>query len=309
MNKLAKRPQAAITQNLAETARAYFEAALSANTRRAYKAAWRSFEVWARKGRFPSMPAQSGAVALYLAARAQAGRRVSSLQTAMAAIAKAHEAGKFPNPCDSIEVRTVAKGIRRTIGVAPLTQKQPVLIPVLRTMLGRLGGNKRRDMRDRAILLLGFSGAFRRSELAALTSGDLEFDGDGLRVTIRRSKTDQEGLGRTIAIPFGEHPETCPVRAVQDWYATHGKGEGRLFGIGGRSIALIIKRHVTRAGLDATRFAGHSLRAGLATAAAKAGKSERAIAAQTGHRSMTVLRGYIRGANLFEDNAAKGIGL
>jgi site-specific recombinase XerD len=302
---------------LLEAASQYVDAALAPNTRRAYRSAWGGFVRWCSRHALDPLPASGAAVALFLTDRARAGRRVSSIQTAMAAIRQAHEMAKHANPCDSPEVRLVARGIRRTVGVAA-RQKTPILVPVLRSIVSHCHG--RVGLRDRALLLLGFAGAFRRSELVGLHVEDLCFDGEGLRVRLRKSKTDQEGEGRTVAIPFGESEDTCPVRAVRGWL-DEGVDAGPIFrrvhrgggiaraGLSGRAVALICKAHVGRCGLDPAHFAGHSLRSGFATQAAKAGKSERAIAAQTGHRDVRVLRRYIREANLFVDNAAKGIGL
>lgn len=176
-------------------------------------------------------------------------------------------------------------------------------------------------VRDRALLLLGFAGAFRRSELVALDLADVHAGHDGLTVVIRKSKTDQEGQGRKVGIPYGSHPHTCPVRAMATWREKSGLSEGALFRainrhgqlqagrLSDRAVALIVKRAALAAGLDATKYAGHSLRAGLATSAAQAGVSERSIMAQTGHKSVMVARRYIRDGSLFRDNAAAQVGL
>ena len=176
-------------------------------------------------------------------------------------------------------------------------------------------------MRDRALLLAGFAGAFRRSELVGLDVSDLEFNSAGLIVNIRRSKTDQEGQGRKVGLPYGSTPVTCPVRALEAWLAVLGTDEGPLFRginrhghLAGRrltaqSVALVIKRRAAQAGMETRDLAGHSLRAGLATAAAAAGVSERAIMAQTGHRSLATLRKYLREGSLFLENAAAKVGL
>lgn len=174
--------------------------------------------------------------------------------------------------------------------------------------------------RDRALLLVGFAGAFRRSELVALTVADVRFAHEGLIVTLRRSKTDQEGQGTTRGITYGSNPATCPVRALQGWIADAQLTDGPLFrsmkygklqpgGLDGRDVARLLKRAARGAGLDPTHFSGHSLRAGLATAAAAAGVSERAIMSQTGHKSLTVMRRYIREGSLFRDNPSGQVGL
>jgi integrase len=173
-------------------------------------------------------------------------------------------------------------------------------------------------IRDRALLLVGFASALRRAELVSLNVEDVTTGPDGLTITLRRSKTDQEGAGRPIGVPFGSSPATCPVRALAAWVAAAGITDGPLFRgvsrhgallgrLSGRGVARVVQRGAASVGLEVANFGGHSLRAGLATAAEKAGKSERAIMAQTGHRSVTMVRRYIRDANLFSDNAAAGL--
>ena len=198
--------------------------------------------------------------------------------------------------------------------------KAPIVVADLRAILARLPKGPL-GLRDRALLLLGFAGGFRRSELVALDVADLAFTSEGITVTIRRSKTDQEGQGRKVGIPSGRHVQTCPVLAVRDWLEESDMVDGAVFRPvlkGGRvcanrlsaqSVNLVVKRAAASIGLDPTLYGGHSLRAGLATAAASAGASERSIAQQTGHRSMKVLRGYIRDGSLYRDNAASIAGL
>jgi len=176
-------------------------------------------------------------------------------------------------------------------------------------------------MRDRALLLTGFAGGFRRSELAALTTDDLQETAEGIVVRLRRSKTDQEGQGRPVALPYGSDPRTCPVRALRAWLEAAAIGSGAVFravdqfGLVSESrlhpdsIGWIVKRAARRGGLAALDYAGHSLRAGLATQAAMNGASELAIMKQTGHRSLATVRKYIRDGALFRDNAATKLGL
>jgi integrase len=170
------------------------------------------------------------------------------------------------------------------------------------------------------VWLLGFTGAFRRSERVAWDVTDLEETRDGL-VTIRKSKTDQEGQGRRVGIPPGVDEASCPLWALGNWRAAAGIETGALFRVmnrhdqvlpmrlSGEGVGIVVKRYVEALGFDPSQFAGHSLRAGLATSAAAAGKSERAIMGQTGHRSLTTVRRYIREGNLFRENAAHGLGL
>lgn len=308
----------ALPEELVASAREYAAAAKAIRTKQMYAAAWRTFTSWCETQGLPSLPAAPATVALYLTARANEGRKVATLSLELVAISQAHKAAGHPSPRSAAEVQAVLKGIRRAKGIAQ-TKKAPVLVPELRKMVGGLPTTTI-GLRDRALLLMGFAGAFRRSELIALEVGDVVFTGDGLEVNLRRSKTDQEGAGQRVGVPFGSDPATCPVRSLRKWLDAAELKEGRLFrsvnrhghvggSLTGHGVALIVKRAAERAGLDAGNYSGHSLRAGLATAAAKAGKLERIIAKQTRHKSIAVLRGYIRDAELFTENAASGIGL
>jgi integrase len=184
-----------------------------------------------------------------------------------------------------------------------------------------LSGDTAIGARDRALLLLGFAGAFRRSELVALDIDDVQITREGMIVTIRRSKTDQEGAGQKVGIPRGRHPGTCPVKALAAWLGLAGIEAGAIFRpitrhgliqpgrLTDRSVARIVQRTAEAAGLDPSQFAGHSLRAGLATSAAMAGAEERDIMRQTRHKSVVVARRYIRDGSLFRNNAAGTVGL
>jgi integrase len=218
-----------------------------------------------------------------------------------------------------MEVRAVMAGIKRERGSAQ-TGKAPVLTDDIRLMVSTLQDNLI-GVRDRALLLLGFAGAFRRSELVGLDVEDLVISREGITVNIRKSKTDQEGNGRKIGIPYGSNPDTCPVRSVMVWLELSEITTGPLFRsidrhgnlqqgrLSDKAVALVVKRAAKAAGLDDSKYSGHSLRAGLATSAAMNGVSERAIMNQTGHRSVNMVRKYIREGSLFRENAAAGIGL
>jgi integrase len=242
-----------------------------------------------------------------------------SIQRRLNAIAEAHKAAGVESPTHAGIVRNTLKGIRRTLGTAPV-QKAPALTDDIRAMVEATDTGLI-DTRDRALVLLGFAGAFRRSELAALDLADCTFGKDGLTVTLRRSKTDQDGNGRKIGIPFGSNPNTCPVRNAQEWIAQAGISNGPLFRsinrhgqvqparLAGIDVARVVKKLAQRAGLDSASFAGHSLRAGHATAAAIGGASERSIMNQTGHRSVQMVRRYIRDGSLWRENSAGKLGL
>jgi integrase len=175
--------------------------------------------------------------------------------------------------------------------------------------------------RDRALLVMGFAGGFRRSELASLNVEDVAETEDGLVLSLRRSKTDQEGQGSKVALPWGSHPETCPVRSYRTWIAAAGITAGAVFrGVNNRgqlsserldanSVARIVKRAARRVGLDPASYAGHSLRAGFCTQAYLNGVPELSIMRQSRHQSLDTVRKYIRDRSLFRDNPAAKLGL
>ena len=300
------------------SAHKYASNARSENTLRAYRAAWGDFAAWADAQGLASCPALPGALAAYLAHRADEGAKPASLALYLSAVVEAHRAAGHDAAAlrGSVEVRTVMRGIRRTLGTAQ-RQAAPATSDVIRAMVATLPAGLL-GARDRALLTLGFSGAFRRSELVALCVEDLAFSARGVEVSIRRSKTDQEGAGRTVAVPFGLAPETCPVRALRAWLDAAGIQGGNVLrsvdrwgrvgaALSDRAVALVVKAHAAAAGLDAAAFSGHSLRAGLATSAALAGRSDRSIMATTGHRSRTMIDRYVRAADAWRDNAATGL--
>lgn len=314
-------PQSEETRHLAELlgcAQEFAREARAENTLRAYRSDWKDFESWCHDRNFAACPASPQTVALYLTALSRT-HKVSTLTRRVSAISQAHQTAGCPSPTEDSPVRLVMAGIRRCLGTAA-EAKRPVLVPDLQAMVTALPDNVL-GLRDRALLLIGFSGAFRRSELVGLDWEDLAETIDGLVITIRRSKTDQEGEGRKIAIPRGREESTCPLRALFLWRTAAGIESGPVFlrvnrhgqilpkRLSAEAVAIVVKRWAGRIGYREGEFAGHSLRSGLATAAAIAGKSERAIMNQTGHRSTATVRRYIRDGNLFRDNAAEGLGL
>jgi site-specific recombinase XerD len=306
------------TAEITDRARNYINQSKSANTVRAYRSDWKQFSAWCHSHGQVSLPASPDCVALYLADRAETNKP-ATLSRHVAAISQAHQIAGFDASTRSSKVRLVMAGIRRTKGAVQVG-KNPVIVEELRRIVEVLPDNLL-GVRDRAILLLGFAGAFRRSELVQLDYDAVQFTREGLVVKIRRSKTDQEGEGQRIGIPYGSNPDTCPVRSLRDWLDRSGINAGPLFRpinrhgqissrrLSGAGVAEIVKRYVRPLGLDAAKYGAHSLRAGLATAAAMAGASERAIMNQTRHRSVTTLRRYIRDGSLFRENAAALVGL
>ena len=301
-----------------DQAREFIRASKAENTLRGYQSDWREFCAWSEGHGVCPLPAAPETVAAYISDCA--GRlRVGSIQRRLNAIAEAHKAAGLDSPTSAGMVKNVMKGIRRTLGTAPV-QKSPTLTDDIRGMVeaadaGLIGA------RDRALILLGFAGAFRRSELVALDVEDCAFGKDGLTVTLRRSKTDQVAAGRKVGIPYGSNPETCPVRMVQAWIEAAAIASGPLFRAISRhgqvrprrlspiDVARVVKKLAERAGLDASKYAGHSLRAGHTTSAAIAGASERSIMNQTGHRRVQMVRRYIRDGSMFRENSAGKLGL
>lgn len=286
----------------------YLTAAIADSTRRAYQADFADFIQWGG-----CVPCSQEIVAAYLAQRADT-LSAATLTRRLVAIGRAHSCQKLPDPTKADLVRTVMRGIRRQHGtaqrqVAPLTKQD--LLSMLPLMVGVKG------LRDRAMLLLGFAAALRRSELVALDISDIQFVNEGLIVHVRKCKTDQEGQGRKIGVPWGR-TAACPVKAVQTWFDHAKIVDGPIFRcvnkggeIGERlsdhAVAVVIKSHAKAIGLDPNSVSGHSLRSGLATAAAQAGIPAHKIQAQTGHRSLEMLNRYIRDGNLFIDNASGGV--
>lgn len=308
----------ALAPYLQET-RLYTQHARAANTLKAYRSDWAAFEDFCRTNDLPLLPSNPAAVAAFAADTARR-LKANTIERRLTAIAQAHRIAGFPNPTQDALVRSVMAGIRRVKGTAQ-EGKEPLSPHHLRCMLSS-SGDDLRSARDRALLLIGFAGAFRRSELVSLRYQDIAFTAHGLVVTIPKSKTDPDGAGQTIGIPYGAHPATCPVQALQLWIERSRIASGFLFRAVGRwgrevtdhpicdhQLAKIIKRLAAASGLDPLRFSGHSLRSGLATFAAEGGASERSIMDQTRHRSLKQVRKYIHRGNLFQDNAAAYTGL
>ena len=301
-----------------DRAREFARLSKAESTLRGYRADWRDFCTWCERTAQRALPASPEVVAAYIAECASR-LKVGSIQRRLNAIAEAHKAVGLGSPTSEGIVKNTLKGIRRALGTATV-QKAPALTADIRAMVdatdtGLIG------LRDRALILLGFAGAFRRAEIVGLDVADLDIGRDGLTVTLRRSKTDQEGQGRRIGIPYGSNPHTCPVRTLQSWLESSAITAGPLFRSINRhgqaqrgslspvDVARVVKKLTERAGLDPAKYSGHSLRAGHATSAAAAGASERSIMGQTGHRSVQMVRRYIREGSLFRENSAGKLGL
>jgi len=301
-----------------DQAREYIDSSRAENTRKAYASDWRDFATWCADYDHNSLPATPETVVLYLTCRAET-HKVSTLQRRLTTISQVHQSAGHESPTQSALVRTAWRGIRRQLGVAPV-RKSAAVTTHIRAMLASLPDTIA-GTRTRALILIGYAGALRRSELVGLDRRDVEFGPQGVTLTLRRSKTDHEALGIKLGIPYGSDPDTCPVRALSDWLEVSGITKGAIYRgvdrhgnisanrLTPRSVALIVKSAAAAVGLDPAAFGGHSLRAGLITAAATAGVEERDIARQSRHKSTAVLRGYIRDADIWRDNAAGRVGL
>ena len=288
------------------------------NTRINYAADWKHFTHWCDEHGRQSLPATHETLLCYLVACTE-HYTVATIDRHLSSISYFHRQERYELPTKHPEVLRTMRGIRRDKGVAP-SGKAPITLPLLRAMLAALPDTER-GMRDAALLLVGFAGAFRQSELVSLTVADVQSVEQGMILTLRRSKTDQEGEGEVKGVPFGQDVATCPVRALQTWLAVANISHGPVFRSIGRygtiathamhktGVARVVKQALARIDRDASDYSGHSLRAGLVTAAAIAGVSERVIMRQTGHRDPRTLRRYIREGELFRENAAGEVGL
>jgi integrase len=308
-------------EDLIEKARGYINAAKSPATLRAYRTDFEDFTRFCEEHNLTYLPATPTTVALYIADRA-GSLRSATITRRLTSITKAHQAAGFeesPSSSRHFVVSETLKGIRRSIGTAQ-EGKAPLLTSDIRRIVAScpqtLSG-----LRDRALLLVGFAGAFRRSELAAIDFAHLSFTKDGLVIDLRRSKTDQEAAGRKVGIPCGKEAVTCPVRALHQWLGESGITAGAIFrgvsrsgkvsrrGLHKDCVGWIVKRAASRASLNPEPLGGHSLRAGCVTQAAMNGVSERDIMRQTGHKSAEMLARYIRIGEIFTRNAAAGLGI
>lgn len=288
----------------------FIEAATAANTRRAYESDLRHFLAWGG-----AVPATPQTVACYLANHASV-LAIATLARHIIAIRRVHIAQGHSDPTRSELVRRTFQGIRRLCR-RPQRRAAAITPADLAAICSLLGDNPK-DVRDRAVLLVGFGGAFRRSELCAIDRGDVDIGASGMTITIRRSKTDQEGQGRKVAIPRGRG-SLCPVAALERWLAVSGITEGAVFRpvtragrvgpgrISPEAIATIVKQRIRAIGRDPSSYSGHSLRAGFVTAAALAGLPLWKIKMQTGHASDAMLGRYIRDGGLFGEAASDTI--
>jgi len=322
--------------DLKAEARSYVRNARTQGTLRGYDAAWSRFVAWCSIYDKSPLPADPTTVALFLTDVSPTKREegvpeiptstgekrlhVGTLGRYTSAIKLRHEAAGHLSPTLDVRVKSLLRGIRRTHGVAADRQAAPLLVGDLISVVETLDPAKLIDVRDKALLLVGFAGALRRSEIVGLQVGDLNFRSDGVVAKLRRRKTDQEGKGTVVGIAYGTNG-TCPVVSLRKWLAAAGIENGPAFRgvdrhgnvssqrLNSQAVCRIVKKLVPRAGLVSGGYSGHSLRAGFATSAAAVGVEEREIAKVTGHASLQVLRTYIRDGQVLDGDLSRRLGL
>jgi site-specific recombinase XerD len=291
------------------------------NTLRAYKSDFNDFGIFCAQNGFKSLPSDPKIVSLYLTHLSTKDAKISTLKRRLVSIGVIHKLKghyldtKHPSIIENI------MGIKRRKGSIQKSKK-PMLISYLKLIINVIDQLNKEDikkLRDRSIILIGFSGGFRRNEIVSLDYDDLDFVPEGLKINIKRSKTDQFGEGFTKALPYFDSSQYCPVVSLKNWIEISGITKGPLFRrfvkgsklsekrLTDQTVALLIKEYLNLAGIDSKNYSGHSLRSGFATSAAESGVEERSIMAMTGHKSAEMVRRYIKEANLFKNNALNKI--
>ena len=291
------------------------------NTIRAYKSDFKDFGLFCAKNGFKVLPSEPKIVSLYLTYLSTKGSKMSTLKRRLVSIGVIHRLKghyldtKHPSIIENI------MGIKRRKGSIQ-KGKKPILVSDLKILINVIDQEKNEDikkLRDRSIILIGFSGGFRRNEIVSLDYNDLDFVKEGLKIQIRSSKTDQFGEGSVKALPYFDSSKYCPVISLKNWIELSKINSGPLFRrfvkgsklsenrLTDQTVALLIKEYLQLAGIDNKNYSGHSLRSGFATSAAESGAEERSIMAMTGHKSTEMVRRYIKEANLFKNNALNKI--
>jgi len=293
----------------------------SINTVRAYKSDFNDFGIFCAQNGFKSLPSEPKIVSLYLTHLSTKEAKMSTLKRRLVSIAVIHKLkGHYLDTKHPLIIENIM-GIKRRKGSIQ-KGKKPILINRLKEIINVIDQQNKEEIkkfRDRSIILIGFSGGFRRNEIVSLDYDDLDFVPEGLKINLRRSKTDQFGEGLIKALPYFDKPQYCPVISLINWIKISKINSGSLFRrfskgsklsenrLTDQTVALLIKHYLQLAGIDNKNYSGHSLRSGFATSAAEAGVDERNIMAMTGHKSTEMVRRYIKEANLFKNNALNKI--
>ena len=291
------------------------------NTIRAYKSDFHDFELFCIQNGFKSLPSEPKIISLYLTSLSSKDIKMSTLKRRLVSIGVIHKLkGHYLDTKHPLIIENIM-GIKRRKGSAQ-NGKKPLLINNLKALIKAINRSNSKPIikfRDRTIVLIGFSGGFRRNEIVSLNYDDIEFVSEGMKINLRRSKTDQYGEGFLKGVPYFDNPVYCPVISMQNWIKISEINSGPLFRrfskgakltemrLTDQTVALIIKKYLQLAGIDSKNYSGHSLRSGFATSAAEAGAEERSIMAMTGHKSTEMVRRYIKEANVFKNNALNNI--
>jgi len=279
----------------------------ASNTLRAYKADFKDFALFCQQNGLNSMPSEPKIITLYLT-RLSKSSKFSTLKRRLASISVIHKLnGHYLDTKHPIITENLL-GIKRVKGTHQKAKK-PILINDLKLIINAINEDKNQINRskNKALLLIGFAGGFRRSELVAILFDDVEFVQEGVKIFVKRSKTDQSGEGMTKGIPYFSNPDYCPVISLKSWIQEGQIKSGKIFDMSDKNVALTIKKYAAIAGLDQNKYSGHSLRSGFATSTAELGAEERSIMAMTGHKTTQMVRRYIQEANLFKNNALNKI--
>ena len=277
------------------------------NTLRAYQADFSDFSNFCKTNNFSSLPTDPKIVALYLT-HLSSSCKFSTLKRRLASIKVIHKLkGHYIDTKHPI-ISENLMGIKRKLGVKQISKK-PILLDDLKLIIQAITHEKNefKKIQNKALVLIGFAGGFRRSELVSIEYDDVDFVNEGVKINIKKSKTDQIGIGMIKAIPYFENTKFCPVVSLKEWINYAKINSGRIFKISDKSVALIVKKYALISGLDHSKYAGHSLRSGFATSTAETGADERSIMAMTGHKTTQMVRRYIQEANLFKNNALNKI--
>ena len=290
------------------------------NTLRAYKSDFIDFGAFCAKHGLSSLPSEPKIVSIYLTHLSK-NSKISTIRRRLVSISMVHKLkGHYLDTKHPIITENLL-GIKRVKGSIQ-RGKKPILINHLKSIVNVIDEQKYEEikkLRDRSIILIGFGGGFRRTELISIDHEDLEFVPEGLKITIRRSKTDQFGEGMIKGLPYFSNEIYCPVTSLKRWLKVSKIKSGPIFRrfskgslltekrLTDQSVVLIMKEYLNLAGIENKNFAGHSLRAGFATVAAESGADERSIMAMTGHKTTQMVRRYIREANIFKNNALNKI--
>jgi site-specific recombinase XerD len=293
----------------------------AANTVRAYKSDFKDFSLFCVQNKFKNLPSEPNVVSLYLTHLSTREIKLSTIKRRLVSIGVIHKMkGHYLDTKHPIIIENLM-GIKRRKGIVQ-NGKKPILINNLKQIINVINEQKIEDikkLRDKSIILIGFAGGFRRNEIVSLDFEDLDFVFEGLKITVKKSKTDQFGEGLTKGLPYFENQLYCPVLTVKRWINISKIHEGALFRrfskgsklsknrLTDQTVALIIKQYLSIAGINSANYSGHSLRSGFATSAAEAGAEERSIMAMTGHKSTEMVRRYIKEANIFKNNALNKI--